>query len=237
MSEKTADNQSDNAIASDLLNNGTAQVGGMVTTIALVGQAFSNLNIHDAAAPLAAFIFAALLAVYQVSIIQKAPRNSSYILVPIATLVLFALAFAGNNSLAPDPDTEPLKKQLSLTQEELKVNEEKLANANELISQFQQALSLQGNDNGDNQTMHYSTPEASQKLTFLDWFVSSAMAQNGSLHEPAIPEQQQQKLSEAVKNYQVQQQALQVEQQRLEKERQEIQQQQPRPTPWRQWRR
>lgn len=233
MTDKTADNHSRNAVAPDLLNNGTAQVGGMVTTIALVGQAFASLNIHNAAAPLAAFVFAALLAVYQVSIVQKAPRKNCYILVPIATLVLFALSFAGNNSLAPDLNTASLTTQLSLTQEELNVNEEKLDNANELITQFQQALGLKGNDSS--QTRQNSTPGTNHKRTILDWFVSSAIAQNETLPEPTPPEQQQ-KLSEALKNYQAQQQTLQVKQQRLERKRQEIQQQQPKASAWRQWR-
>lgn len=236
MPEQAAEKNQDYAVSSDLLHNGTAQVGGMVTTITLVGQAFTNLDIHYAVAPLAAFTFAALLAVYQVSIVQKAPRQSCYILVPIATLILFALAYAGNNSLAPDPETAALQDELDLARQELQLKEKNLASSNALIAQFQQTLGLKGNDGGDNQTLLMRKPETNRQWSFADWLVSPAIAQDDRQPEPENIRQQQQELSEALKNYKLQQQTLQKEQQRLEQQRRKDQQQQPRPSVWRRWR-
>lgn len=223
----TADDIGQGTIAASLFQNGTAQVGGMVTSITLVGQAFANLHIHSAAAPLAAFVFATLLAVYQVSIIQKAPRRSCFLLIPIATLILFALSYAGNNTIAPPADTGPLEQELALAKAELELQQRQLATANGLIAQFQQALAPRPPADGDPQTLEQPVPGPAEQL--LDGLIRTAAAQITT----SVANQQQ--LSQAIKAYQAQQAKLQQEQQALDRKRRELQQQATGTSLWRPW--
>ncbi|MCO5762112.1 MAG: hypothetical protein NHG36_11460, partial [Chromatiaceae bacterium] len=96
-------------LALTLLNNGPTQVGGMVTSVILVGQAFARFD--QAIAPYAALLFSCLLAVYQVKLVQQATVRECLILVPIAALILFALALGSNNSIAPTPENALLTKR------------------------------------------------------------------------------------------------------------------------------
>lgn len=226
-------NIADSTIAGALFQNGTAQVGGMVTSITLVGQAFANLDIHSAAAPLAAFVFATLLAVYQVSMIQKAPRRSCFILVPIATLILFALSYAGNNSLAPPPDTETLEQELALTKTQLQIQKQQQAASDALLAQFQKALGLKADAGATSHNLQ--TPASSPVGALIDALLPVAIAQPASTVAPGDTQRRQQELSKALQEYQVQQQKLQQEQQQLEQQRRDIQHQKPPSSSWRPW--
>lgn len=224
----------ENTIAASLFQNGTAQVGGMVTSITLVGQAFTNLNMHSAAAPLAAFVFATLLAIYQVSILQKAPRRSCFILVPIATLILFALSYAGNNSLAPAPETASLQQELELTKKELDILQSQVDISDKLIALLEQNLEPATEDNGNSQTGLTPVPGLAQ--IFLDGLIRPVMAQDTAVLEAKSQQQQKQELSKALKEYQAKQQKLLQEQRHLEQQRRKIQLQPPSSPGWRSWR-
>ena len=212
-------------LTATLFQNGTAQVGGMVTSIVLVAQAFGQLGIHPAAAPLAAFVFATLLAVYQVSILQKTPRKDCYVVVPIAALILFALAWGGTNSLAPDREQEALENKLALTKEELAVQTKLVENANAFIDMLVQRSSLP-----DENTEGPSVSPNAANATSQTWvealfglFITNASAREmehnrEGADQPAIHQEYE--------RFRERQQELTREQQALEQERQQFQQRQ-----------
>lgn len=216
-------------IAGGLFQNGTAQVGGMVTSIVLVAQAFGQLGIHPAAAPLAAFVFAALLAVYQVSILQKAPRKDCYVLVPIATLILFALAWGGTNSLAPDRERKALENELALVKEELAVQTELVRNANSFIDTFvQRSRSPDENTESAPVSLNEATVTSQTWVDALfGLFVSDASAQEVEHNRERNREgADQPAIHQEYERFRERQQELSREQQVLEGERQQLQQRQ-----------
>jgi hypothetical protein len=106
----------------------------MVTTVAMVGQA--SAQFHQVVAPYAAFLFSCPLAIYQVGLVQKATVRECLVMVPIAALIVFALALATNNSIAPTPGNALLKQELEHVKEQLQLRNKDLDNAKELINEF-----------------------------------------------------------------------------------------------------
>ncbi len=227
-------------LALALLHNGPTQVGGMVTTVILVGQAFAQFN--QAVAPYAAFLFSCLLAIYQVGLVQKATMRECLITVPIAAVILFALALGSNNSIAPTPENTSLKKELELVKEQLELRTKELENARQLSNELRRNLGLPPNPLRSPEEISYqsnnepSGPKRAQNIPDLLGLLSRrANAQSTDLET-----ERQRELREALRAYETRQQELQEErkrlqetQERLREEQQKIQQ--PAPFLWREW--
>jgi hypothetical protein len=223
-------------LAVSLLQNGPAQVGGMVTSVILVGQAFAQFN--QTMAPYVAFLFCCLLAVYQVWLVQKATARQCVVIVPIAALILFALALGSNNSLAPAADST-LKNELAAVKEQLQFRDRELENARQLISQLRQNLDLP-------EKPRHSRLTADQQITparllpprrivsgLAGFLIGEARAQ------PSPEEEEKQKALEAWRAYEQKQQELQQEEKRLREKQKQLQQQEEQqkqqPALWRKW--
>jgi hypothetical protein len=119
-------------LASTLLQNDATQIGGMVTSVILVGQSAAQFD--QAISPYVAFLFSCLLAVYQVVLVQKIKGRNSFIIAPIVAIILFALALGGNNSLGPATENADFKNELERVKEQLQFRTKELENAQQLSS-------------------------------------------------------------------------------------------------------
>jgi len=228
-----------------LLQNGPTQVGGMVTSVILVGQAFSQFS--QAIAPFVAFLFSCLLAIYQVWLVQKATARQCLIIVPIAALILFALSLGSNNSIAPAPDNSILNRELTSIKEQLQLRDKELESARQLINELQHILRLPVNSP---LSQEKNSDGSSSKLIRFNrtqdtkWFLGSLI---GEAHaQPSDSETERQKALEALRAYQARQQKLEQEQQKLQREQQKLRAEQERlpkaqgmgsqpATLWRKW--
>lgn len=230
-----------NELATSLLSNGPTQVGGMVTSVILVGQAFARFN--ETAALFVALLFSCLLAVYQVKLVQKACAKDCYILVPIASLIIFALALGGNNSLKPAYDNTASNQELEGVKKELALKTAELENTKQLLNQLKTAMNLPvttlpSSENTSQSDSYLWQNQVERMAALFDFLIAGVHAQ---APEP-IPQEEVEKqrmLLEALRNYEIRQQQIQKEQQQLEEEqrkrREEAEKyQQPAPI-WQKW--
>lgn len=222
---------------SALLQNGPAQVGGMVTSVILVGQAFARFS--EVLAPFAAFIFSFLLAIYQVWLVQKANIRQCCVIVPIAGLILFALALGSNNSIAPTPEGSHLKKELSTVREQLQLRNKELANAQQLIEQLRRVLNLPSTQPHSNRQVP-ANPSALLGGFKLDTGISRLFGLwvGEANAQPSDDDKDRQQAQEALRAYEMRQQELQQEQRRLLEEQERLrleQDKQQKPSLWRKW--
>lgn len=224
---------------SALLQNGPAQVGGMVTSVILVGQAFARFS--DVLAPFAAFIFSFLLAIYQVWLVQKANARQCCVIVPIAGLILFALALGSNNSIAPRPENSLLQKELLATKNRLELTKKELANANALIGQLRKVLNLPASSvNPEGEAHSRVEPGLQDRRSGIggSWW---SRFFGGVAHAQPVSEEEleRQKALRALEEYSLKQRELQAEQQRLQAEQEKLrleqQKQQQEQSLWRKW--
>ncbi|MGH8583612.1 MAG: hypothetical protein ACREWG_12680 [Gammaproteobacteria bacterium] len=198
-------------LATALLQNSPAQVGGMATSIVLVGQAFAQFD--SSWALYAALAFSLLVAVYQVRLVQRASLQECIIIVPIAAAILFALALGSNNSIAPSHGNRTAQQELEVVQEALKLRSRELESSRRLIE------TLRGNAMAEGVPIGSSDGAAPTRwyAAGLDGLVPSAQAQPPSPADDAERARQ-----EALRAYEREQQAFREEQQRLDEERRRL---------------
>ncbi len=234
-------------IASSLMGNGPLQVGGMVTIVILVGQAFARYN--QEVVPYVAFLFSLLLATYQLRLVQKATVQQCVITVPIAAAILFSLALGGNNSIDQSSemtsDNSSLKAELLNVKEQLKLRDQDLRNAKEAMENLKNVLDVPQKSAGvhpiNSDRANFSQEKSGQARCTNWWlaaFTSEAFADTPS------QEEERKRALDALREYesksqllQLQQQQLRLEQLRIEQERQEKEKNQSEQSKalWRKW--
>lgn len=222
-------------IAEFLFQNGSTQIAVMVGIVTTISQALAQLGIN----PLhSAVVFSLLLALYQVTIVQKARGSECVLLVPLATGILFSMSLGTNNLVVGLKTGERSESTKSLQEMQIKNLEQQLANeklANDLLRRLATlSPASEGNSQATAGPSARENSPASPLSSISKFFIGDAFGQEKSLAVKPLSEAERKKILDKLQVYQLEQKKLQTEAKVLREQAQQKSEAQTSPL-WKKW--